>query len=175
MVVLVLATNWRFGDLRKRAIGEVKSFSSLSEKMRLAGELMIPAWRKEAYLDLIKRDGPLLLAEAEQLGMVKTLALYDIREMHRHSCYSGMSSRDILSKVNQLFAEELGGMHKTEVELYPTKEEKRALVEDKYDADIDKIVQSWSPLFDNARARQLGFSDDIPFIENIKKFASTFV
>lgn len=51
---------------------------------------------------------------------------------------------------------------------------KRALVEDKYDADIDKIVQSWSPLFDNARARQLGFSDDIPFIENIKKFASTF-
>ncbi|QKX62031.1 uncharacterized protein TRUGW13939_09187 [Talaromyces rugulosus] len=52
--------------------------------------------------------------------------------------------------------------------------EKRALVEDKYDADIDKIVQSWSPLFDNARARQLGFSDDIPFIENIKKFASTF-
>lgn len=52
--------------------------------------------------------------------------------------------------------------------------EKRALVEDKYDADIDKIVQSWSPLFDNARARQLGFSDDIPFIENIKNFASTF-
>ncbi|CRG89421.1 hypothetical protein PISL3812_06457 [Talaromyces islandicus] len=52
--------------------------------------------------------------------------------------------------------------------------ERRALVEDKYDADIDKIVQSWSPLFDNARARQLGFSDDIPFSENIRLFASTF-
>lgn len=51
--------------------------------------------------------------------------------------------------------------------------EKRALVEEKYDADIDRIVQSWSPLFDNARARQLGFADDIPLIENIKKFASS--
>ncbi|KAH8699017.1 putative mitochondrial processing peptidase beta subunit [Talaromyces proteolyticus] len=51
--------------------------------------------------------------------------------------------------------------------------ERRALVEEKYDADIDRIVQSWSPLFDNAHARQLGFLDDIPFIENIKKFAAT--
>jgi nucleoside-diphosphate-sugar epimerase len=51
--------------------------------------------------------------------------------------------------------------------------EKRALVEEKYDADVDRIVQGWSPLFDNARARKLGFSDDIPYVENIKKFAAS--
>jgi nucleoside-diphosphate-sugar epimerase len=51
--------------------------------------------------------------------------------------------------------------------------EKRALVEEKYDADVDRIVQSWSPLFDSARARELGFADDIPLIENIKRFAES--
>lgn len=53
--------------------------------------------------------------------------------------------------------------------------ERRALVEEKYDADIDRIVQSWSPNFDTARAKELGFSEDIPFIENVKQFASNFV
>lgn len=51
--------------------------------------------------------------------------------------------------------------------------EKRALVEEKYDADVDRIVQSWSPLFDSARARALGFADDISMVDNIKRFASS--
>ncbi|KAL4871191.1 hypothetical protein BDV12DRAFT_183856 [Aspergillus spectabilis] len=44
--------------------------------------------------------------------------------------------------------------------------ERRGLVEEKYDADIDAIVQTWSPHFDPKRALSLGFSEDIPFIEN---------
>ncbi|KAI9370550.1 Metalloenzyme, LuxS/M16 peptidase-like protein [Aspergillus egyptiacus] len=44
--------------------------------------------------------------------------------------------------------------------------ERRALVEEKYDADIDRIVQTWSPHFNPARAYKLGFSADIPMIEN---------
>ncbi|KAL5332467.1 hypothetical protein BJX70DRAFT_404567 [Aspergillus crustosus] len=47
--------------------------------------------------------------------------------------------------------------------------ERRALVEEKYDADIDAIVQTWSPHFDPKRALALGFKQDIPFIENVKR------
>ncbi|KAJ5458350.1 hypothetical protein N7475_009738 [Penicillium sp. IBT 31633x] len=53
--------------------------------------------------------------------------------------------------------------------------ERRALVEEKYDAATDKIVQSWTPQFDTARAFKLGFAADISMEENIKQFASRFV
>lgn len=53
--------------------------------------------------------------------------------------------------------------------------ERRALVEEKYDAAVDKIVQSWTPNFDTARAIQLGFVEDVPMVENIKQFASQFL
>ncbi|KAL1861165.1 hypothetical protein Plec18170_001680 [Paecilomyces lecythidis] len=53
--------------------------------------------------------------------------------------------------------------------------ERRALVEERYDADIDKIVQSWSPNFNTTRAKQLGFFDDVPFRENLRQYASRFV
>jgi len=51
--------------------------------------------------------------------------------------------------------------------------DRRALVEEKHDQDIIKIVDSWSPNFDTARARELGFADDISMLENIQHFAST--
>ncbi|KAJ6120811.1 hypothetical protein N7523_005091 [Penicillium sp. IBT 18751x] len=53
--------------------------------------------------------------------------------------------------------------------------ERRALVEEKYDAATDKIVQSWTPQFSTDRAFKLGFSADIPVKENIRQFASRFV
>lgn len=53
--------------------------------------------------------------------------------------------------------------------------ERRALVEEKYDPATDRIVQGWTPNFDSARAMKLGFSGDIPMIENIKQYASRFV
>jgi nucleoside-diphosphate-sugar epimerase len=53
--------------------------------------------------------------------------------------------------------------------------ERRDLVEEKYDAATDKIVQSWTPQFDTARAFKLGFAADISMEENIKQFASRFV
>ncbi|GES59332.1 nucleoside-diphosphate-sugar epimerase [Aspergillus terreus] len=49
--------------------------------------------------------------------------------------------------------------------------ERRALVEEKYDADIDRIVQTWPPNFNTARARQLGFSEDMSLVENIREYA----
>ncbi|KAJ5901797.1 hypothetical protein N7495_002325 [Penicillium taxi] len=52
--------------------------------------------------------------------------------------------------------------------------ERRALVEDKYDAATDKIVQSWTPQFSTDRALELGFSADISMAENIKQFARRF-
>ncbi|KAJ5247366.1 hypothetical protein N7468_002349 [Penicillium chermesinum] len=53
--------------------------------------------------------------------------------------------------------------------------ERRALVEEKYDAATDKIVQGWTPEFSTERAFKLGFSPDISIQENIKHFASKFV
>lgn len=53
--------------------------------------------------------------------------------------------------------------------------ERRALVEEKYDAATDKIVQSWTPHFDTARAFKMGFAEDIPMVENIRQFSSGFV
>ncbi|EAW07412.1 SDR family oxidoreductase [Aspergillus clavatus NRRL 1] len=52
--------------------------------------------------------------------------------------------------------------------------EKRELVEEKYDADVDRIVQTWTPNFDTARAYKLGFSKDISMVENIRQYASRF-
>ncbi|RAL15729.1 SDR family oxidoreductase [Aspergillus homomorphus CBS 101889] len=52
--------------------------------------------------------------------------------------------------------------------------ERRALVEEKYDADIDRIVQTWTPNFNTARARQLGFVEDVSMMENIRQYASRF-
>jgi nucleoside-diphosphate-sugar epimerase len=54
-------------------------------------------------------------------------------------------------------------------------QERRALVEEKYDAATDKIVQSWTPQFSTDRAFKLGFSADISMTENIRQFASRFV
>ncbi|KAE8422426.1 Metalloenzyme, LuxS/M16 peptidase-like protein [Aspergillus pseudocaelatus] len=50
--------------------------------------------------------------------------------------------------------------------------ERRALVEEKYDADVDKIVQTWTPNFKTDRAIKLGFSEDVPMIENIRQYAT---
>lgn len=52
--------------------------------------------------------------------------------------------------------------------------EKRALVEERYDPAVDRIVQSWTPNFDTKRALTLGFEGDVPMIENIRQFASGF-
>ncbi|KAL4909668.1 hypothetical protein BDW74DRAFT_165099 [Aspergillus multicolor] len=51
--------------------------------------------------------------------------------------------------------------------------DRRALVEEKYDADIDRIVQTWSPHFNPARALGLGFSEDIPMVENVRRVAAS--
>ncbi|PTU23036.1 hypothetical protein P175DRAFT_0515007 [Aspergillus ochraceoroseus IBT 24754] len=50
--------------------------------------------------------------------------------------------------------------------------ERRALVEEKYDPEVDRIVQTWSPYFNPARALKLGFSEDIPMIENVRRYAT---
>lgn len=50
--------------------------------------------------------------------------------------------------------------------------ERRALVEERYDADIDRIVQTWTPEFRTERAFRLGFEGDIPMVENIRQYAS---
>lgn len=49
--------------------------------------------------------------------------------------------------------------------------QRRALVEETFDADIDRIVQTWTPDFSTDRAFQLGFEGDIPILENIKQYA----
>ncbi|KAF7717149.1 UDPglucose 4-epimerase [Penicillium ucsense] len=54
-------------------------------------------------------------------------------------------------------------------------QERRALVEEKYDAATDKIVQSWTPQFSTDRAFQMGFHADVSMLENIQQFASSFV
>ncbi|TEB38067.1 hypothetical protein FA13DRAFT_1785902 [Coprinellus micaceus] len=139
MTILVLATRWRFRDVRKRSIKELKNFSSLSEKLRLAEELTVPSWCIEVYVELVQRGGPLLLAEAEQLGMVKTLALYSMRETrnsNRHCGFSSStSSNEVHSKVNDCFFEEFEAMRKKEAKLYPTKDEKRATLKSKAKAE----------------------------------------
>lgn len=50
--------------------------------------------------------------------------------------------------------------------------QKRALVEEKYDEEIDKIVQGWSPNFDISWAKKLGFEEDMPLLESVKRYAS---
>ncbi|KAF9890361.1 hypothetical protein FE257_006028 [Aspergillus nanangensis] len=51
--------------------------------------------------------------------------------------------------------------------------ERRALVEDKYDADIDAIVQTWPPNFNTTRAKKLGFSEDMSLEANIRGYAES--
>lgn len=51
--------------------------------------------------------------------------------------------------------------------------DRRALVEEKFDPAVDQIVKTWTPNFNTARAMELGFSGDVPMLENIKQYAST--
>lgn len=52
--------------------------------------------------------------------------------------------------------------------------DRRALVEEIYDEEIDKIVQGWSSNFETEWARKLGFSEDMPLLENIKTYAKQY-
>jgi nucleoside-diphosphate-sugar epimerase len=52
--------------------------------------------------------------------------------------------------------------------------EKRDLVEEKHDEEIDRIVQTWATCYDTSRAAKLGFSNDVPFLETVKKYASQY-
>ena len=52
--------------------------------------------------------------------------------------------------------------------------EMTALVEEKYDEEIDKIVQGWPSNFDTTWACKLGFSEDIPFLDTVKRYASQY-
>ncbi|PYH68280.1 bifunctional SDR family oxidoreductase/M16 family metallopeptidase [Aspergillus vadensis CBS 113365] len=52
--------------------------------------------------------------------------------------------------------------------------ERRGLVEERYDADIDRIVQTWTPNFDTKRALELGFVGDVSMRENVEMYAKTF-
>ncbi|EEH34369.1 hypothetical protein PAAG_05418 [Paracoccidioides lutzii Pb01] len=53
--------------------------------------------------------------------------------------------------------------------------EKRALVEERYDEDIDRIVQGWSPNFDIAWAKTLGFHEDMSLLESVRMYANEYV
>ncbi|PYH97923.1 nucleoside-diphosphate-sugar epimerase [Aspergillus ellipticus CBS 707.79] len=52
--------------------------------------------------------------------------------------------------------------------------ERRVLVEERYDPDVDRIVQTWTPDFDPARALGLGFEGDVSMRENIREYAKRF-
>ncbi|GLA27438.1 hypothetical protein AnigIFM63309_011134 [Aspergillus niger] len=51
--------------------------------------------------------------------------------------------------------------------------EKRALVEERYDEDVDRIVQTWTPNFDTKRALELGFVGDVSMRENVEMYAKS--
>ncbi|OJD21081.1 hypothetical protein ACJ73_07581 [Blastomyces percursus] len=53
--------------------------------------------------------------------------------------------------------------------------EKRALVEERYDEDIDRIVQGWSPNFDTAWAKSLGFHEDMSLLASVRRYVSDYV
>ncbi|PGH00636.1 hypothetical protein AJ79_08152 [Helicocarpus griseus UAMH5409] len=53
--------------------------------------------------------------------------------------------------------------------------EKRGLVEERYDEDVDRIVQGWSPNFDIAWAKKLGFHEDMPLVESVRRYAKEYV
>jgi nucleoside-diphosphate-sugar epimerase len=51
----------------------------------------------------------------------------------------------------------------------------RALVEEEYDPDVDAIVAGWSPNFDISWAKKLGFVEDLPFLETVRRYAAEHV
>ncbi|OJD18223.1 hypothetical protein AJ78_01723 [Emergomyces pasteurianus Ep9510] len=51
----------------------------------------------------------------------------------------------------------------------------RALVEERYDEEIDRIVQGWSPNFDIAWAKSLGFYEDMPLLASVKRYINEYV
>ncbi|KAG5298803.1 nucleoside-diphosphate-sugar epimerase [Histoplasma capsulatum G186AR] len=53
--------------------------------------------------------------------------------------------------------------------------EKRALVEEKPDEDVNRIVQGWSPNFDTAWAKSLGFYEDMSLLDSVQRFVSEYL
>jgi nucleoside-diphosphate-sugar epimerase len=46
----------------------------------------------------------------------------------------------------------------------------RELVVHERDPEIEKIVESWPAMFNTARAKQLGFKEDISFVETVRRY-----
>ncbi|MCJ1297541.1 hypothetical protein MMC08_000328, partial [Hypocenomyce scalaris] len=46
----------------------------------------------------------------------------------------------------------------------------RELVVQERDPEIEKIVESWPAMFNTARAKQLGFKEDISFVETVRRY-----
>ncbi|KKZ65939.1 alcohol dehydrogenase [[Emmonsia] crescens] len=53
--------------------------------------------------------------------------------------------------------------------------EKRTLVEERYDEDVDRIVQGWSPNFDITWARLLGFYEDMSLLASVRRYMGEYV
>lgn len=52
--------------------------------------------------------------------------------------------------------------------------ERMGLVVERFDEEINKIVQSWPPNYDTTWAEKLGFFEDVPLIEAVKRYASQY-
>lgn len=79
--VLKLSTMWRFGELRKKAIGELTKLAIDSvDKVILARDYKVEKWLVDGYTELVRRDPGLSSKEWKRLSYETALQLYEKRE-----------------------------------------------------------------------------------------------
>jgi len=82
--VLRLATMWIFKEIRALAIDKLSKLTmDPIEQILLAKEYNVPQWLRSGYDTVARRSDILSLVEAEKLGYLTTIRLFQLREQAR--------------------------------------------------------------------------------------------
>ncbi|KAJ7625625.1 hypothetical protein FB45DRAFT_868801 [Roridomyces roridus] len=91
--VLKLSTLWYFIDARNLAIQELgKQTMDSVERILLARRYDVSVWLRRGYAELARRPRGLSVEEAEAIGLMTALKLYQSREAALRSHYAGYES-----------------------------------------------------------------------------------
>ncbi|KAF6761037.1 hypothetical protein DFP72DRAFT_1089646 [Ephemerocybe angulata] len=137
-IVLKLSTNWLFNELRKLAIEKLSPLAGVSsfEQVHLGEEFNVEAWLLSGYRQLVKRDPPITIEEAEKLGWQNAIKLCALREGWTKHIRSESNWRsapepyDLNADLKSAFSEKFEAIREAQP-LYITTEERLAIQQER--------------------------------------------
>ncbi|KAF5317083.1 hypothetical protein D9611_003655 [Ephemerocybe angulata] len=139
-IVLKLSTKWLFNNLRKLAIEKLSPLAGVYsiniEQIHLGEEFNVEAWLLSGYRQLVKRDPPITIEEAEKLGWQNAIKLCALREGWTKHIRSESNWRsapepyDLNADLKSAFSEKFEAIREAQP-LYITTEERLAIQQER--------------------------------------------